>query len=97
MGGQVTERRSGTSRLVARNGAIEVEQKPSLGRIVLFRGQFSNSANEHPAIITRVWSDTTVNLTVFLDASTAVVKTSVVLDEDMNSGAQYSWRWPPRV
>jgi hypothetical protein len=72
--------------------------KPSLGRIVLFRSHDSNGASEHPAMITRVWSDTTVNLTVFPDNSLPFAITSVGLNEDMKQGEQHrAWRWPPRV
>lgn len=59
----------------------------------------SNGTRVHPAIITRVWSDTCVNLHVFFDAFPSEVRTSATrLDtpEDThnpNSG----WRWPPRV
>ena len=70
-------------------------QKPSLGRIVIFHGLESNGINEHPAIINRVWSDTTVNLTVFPDNNSPIVKTSVVLDESKQQTA--GWRWPERV
>ncbi len=70
--------------------------KPSLGRIVLYHGIESNGVLEHPAIITRVWSDTCVNLTVFCDYSSVVtIKSSVVQDEDMKQ--ESGWRWPPRV
>ncbi len=71
--------------------------KPSIGRIVLFRGEKSNGANEHPAIVTRVWSDTCVNLTVFLDNGAPFVVTSATQDEDVESGSLRAWRWPPRV
>ena len=77
---------------------IYVEQKPSLGRIVLFRQQLSNDAVEHPAIITRVWSDTCINLTVFPDYGSPDYKTSVVQNESMVEGNQErAWRWPPSV
>ena len=46
-------------------------QKPTIGRIVLFRNPGlriqANGADEVPAIITRVWSNGLVNLTAFLD------------------------------
>lgn len=69
--------------------------KPSIGRIVWFHGFHSNGIDEHPAIITRVWTDTCVNLTVFPDCGAPVVQTSVVEDE---AGLQQTgWRWPIRV
>lgn len=72
--------------------------KPSLGRIVLFRSEQSNGQHEHPAIVTRVWSDTCVNLTVLPDCGAPVSKTSVIQNEDMTEGNQsVAWRWPPRV
>lgn len=71
--------------------------KPSLGRIVLFRSYNSNGSIEHPAIITRVWSDTCVNLIVFLDMAIPMLKSSVIQDEDVSSDNNYAWRWPPRV
>lgn len=71
------------------------EQKPSLGRIVLYRGIVSNAANEHPALVTRVWSDTCVNLTVFPDYGSQELRTSVNQDEAMEQ--TQGWRWPPRV
>lgn len=76
-----------------------MDQKPSLGRIVLFRSHESNGAKEHPAMITRVWSDTCVNLTVFPDfANHFVMKTSVNQNENLEGPNQDNvWRWPPRV
>lgn len=68
--------------------------KPTIGRIVLYRGVTSNGAEEHPAIVTRVWSDICVNLHVLLDNATPVSKTSVVQDEEMKQ--PQGWRWPPR-
>ena len=72
--------------------------KPSLGRIVLFRSLDSNSAKEHPALITRVWSDTCVNLTIFPDNGIMVCKTSVNQNESLEGlNQELAWRWPPRV
>lgn len=82
-----------------------MEQKPSVGRIVLFRQHASNGIVEHPAIITRVWSDTCVNLTVFPDCGVPITKSSVEIsdpprvagdDADLSLN-NYAWRWPPRV
>jgi hypothetical protein len=69
------------------------EQKPSLGRIVLFRE--NDDAVETPAIIVKVWSDTCVNLCVFVDADERTARriTSVVFE----AKGGWSWRWPPRV
>ena len=64
--------------------------KPSLGRIVLFR---SMDGVEYPSIITRVWSDTCVNLMVFSSESSSF--TSIVQDEEMKQ--TQGWRWPPRI
>lgn len=75
-----------------------MEQKPSIGRIVLFRAEPSNGTVEHPAIINRVWTDTYVNLLVFPDCGQPVVKTSVLFDDDADlSKNACAWRWPPRV
>lgn len=43
---------------------------PSVGRIVLvpIEPEMNNGATVAPAIITRVWSDTTVNLRVLTDS-----------------------------
>jgi hypothetical protein len=75
-----------------------MEQKPSIGRIVLFRSHESNAAQEHPALITRVWSDTCVNLTVFPDNGSPILETSVNQNESLEGPNQdLAWRWPPRV
>ena len=75
-----------------------MEQKPSIGRIVLFRSAPSNGTVEHPAIITRVWSDTCVNLTVFQDFGEPILKTSVNQNESLDGANQeLAWRWPPRI
>lgn len=88
-------------------------QTPSVGRIVLVPVDAlrvpSNGAEVLPAIITRVWSDTMVNLHVFVDAvSGTLAKTSVKLydtPEAAEVGAANDDRvyaelrcfWPPRV
>lgn len=86
--------------------------KPSLGRIVIVRtAQEYNGAREHPAVITRVFSDrdtmgevggfNRVNLTVMPDCHSPFSATSVPLfeTEKESHGASetiVAW-WPPKV
>lgn len=87
-------------------------QTPSVGRIVLVPVDAlhlqANGAEVLPAIITRVWSDSVVNLQVFVDAGAVVSKTSAKLydtPEAAEAGASSAERayaelrcfWPPRV
>ena len=92
--------------------------KPSLGRIVIFHGStleftegtetqehgrtLCNGANEAPAIITRVWSDTYVNVRVVLDGNDTLWKTSVDLlpegeEPSLNNLLNGYCTWPERV
>ena len=83
--------------------------KPSIGRTVIVRGIESNGANEHPAVITRVWGpgdpaagdDVRVNVTVFLDAHAPQNWGSVRLCESQEEaeriGGPVSAFWPPRA
>ena len=62
----------------------------------------TNGHREHPAIITAVWSDTCVNLTVFFDCKSAERRSSAsyLPDEVFADGlhcVNSGWRWPPRV
>lgn len=75
------------------------EQKPSIGRIV----HFVYNAVHFPAIITKVWSPTCVNLYALpngsdylglANPSEPLVATSVSFDESGTCG--YSWHWPER-
>lgn len=91
-------------------------QKPSQGRIVMYRqgnhdrpendrsGAWpgTNGTRDQVAIITRVWSDTCVNLHVFLDASASVARCSVTELPDLpadteNVSGNSGWYWPPRA
>lgn len=75
-----------------------MDQKPSIGRIVLYK-DLGGAGLEWPAIITRVWTDDErgcVNLRVFSDSEGVVLKTSVNLASDP-AGEGGRWRWPPRV
>lgn len=77
-------------------------QKPTIGRIVLFRAScypWIQDGQEVPAIVTRVWSDTCVNLMVMVDGHETTPKgvTSCCYDADADpKRTSYSWRWPPR-
>lgn len=68
---------------------------PSVGRIVMYRGLVSNDLSEHPAIITRVWSDTCVNLTIFPDAGLPEPRTSVIMLGGENT--TMGWGWPVKI
>jgi hypothetical protein len=81
--------------------------KPTIGRIVHYiLPEGHTIPGEHrPAMIVRVWTDTTVQLQVFTDGSNddpkhsheapnVMWKTSVVLDETATT--QGSWHWPER-
>ena len=70
-----------------------MDQKPSKGRIVWFRE--NDTAEECPAIIVKVWSDTCVNLCVFVDADGNAARRFTSIVYEAKGG--WSWRWPPRV
>lgn len=89
-------------------------QRPTIGRIVLFT--FATPFNsiwtkpdgqsvQVPAIVTAVWGDTCVNLTVFIDGEDAAkAETSVNLKTEQNqknidSGDPNGsfWEWPART
>lgn len=86
-------------------GIIETVQRPSVGRIVFFYPAEGdkllnlNSAACHPAIITRVWTDEMVNLTVLpdgeIEGQSSFRRTSVRLDSNDTSKSAH-WSWPPR-
>jgi hypothetical protein len=87
---------------------IGMTQTPAIGRIVHLIGPYANSngSDVAPAIITRVWSDTMINVTAFPDCAAPQTVTSVKLVEDeatasdINAQAEYPQSvafWPPRV
>lgn len=72
--------------------------KPSLGRILIVPvvPQRTSDAVEAPAIVTRVWSDTLVNVRVLADNNeVAELRTSVTIVDEPSLG-HVAW-WPPRV
>jgi len=86
--------------------------KPAIGRIVIFRGLEANGSMEHPAIITRCWSDrdtkecaVMVNLTVLPDTQPPFVCSSVQLFDTRDEALVYAGgrlghfvaHWPARL
>jgi hypothetical protein len=78
-------------------------QTPSLGRIVLvpIEPEMNNGSPVAPAIITRVWSDTTVNLRVLADSQNPPLwRTSSTYTDDLDNLDQphlnyWTWTWQP--
>lgn len=77
--------------------------KPSLGRIVLvpMDPTTNNGSDVAPAVITRVWTDTMINVKILTDAPADQWRTSLtLLDQAPVEGAlpgmHMAW-WPPRV
>ncbi len=81
------------------------EQQPGVGRIVhvSMDPTMNNGADMAPAIITRVWSDTTVNLRVLADSENLLWRTSSTYADDLDAipaddpTRLNRWTWPPRV
>jgi hypothetical protein len=65
-----------------------MEQKPSVGRVVHLKDGEASCA----AIITKVWSDTCVNLAFFTEGGSCSPRTSVVQGTENGQ-----WAWPVRV
>ena len=84
--------------------AMAAQQTPALGRIVHYILPDGHHIGDHrPAIITRVWSDTCVNLTVFTDSENdgfppngLIHRTSVSFHEAVRHEFG-SWHWPEFV
>lgn len=79
-------------------------QKPSLGQVVLVAVDpaTNNGAGIAPAIVTRVWSDTVVNVRVLLDSDGLQWRTSLTRSdlplEDLDTDVRLArWVWPPRI
>lgn len=79
-----------------------MKNRPTIGRIVHVVGPSaaSNGADAAPAVITRVWSDRTVNVTLFPDAAVPAVASSVPLFEDEEDARamlpSYAAFWPSK-
>ena len=75
-------------------------QKPTIGRIVEYvLGPYdsfvNNGSDRCPAVIVRVWSDTTVNLRLLTDSNeTPWVTSRCLADEPDQKGR---WQWPVKA
>ena len=92
---------SGTVSIAAAAASAQIGQTPTVGRIVLYhptpgeRGG-ATDAPYFPAVITRVWSPTCVNLQVLTDAGQPFPVTSVQSSPAQGPAPERTWRWPPR-
>lgn len=66
----------------------------SIGRIVHYRTH-EGQAEPYAAIVTKVWGDACVNLTIFRDDGTTQLESSVLRYDNVTGGRQ--WCWPPHV
>ena len=73
--------------------AAKNTQKPSMGRIVIYRDASGNCA---PAIVTRVYEDGSLALHAFRDDA-AGGPTFDTLGEVKADSEDAGWFWPPRV
>jgi hypothetical protein len=80
------------------------QQSPSIGRVVHAWVDPASNNGHHiaAAVVTRVWGDDVVNLSVFVDADTGPVRqTSARFVEELPGPDDvpngYVWTWPPRV
>ena len=77
--------------------------KPSIGRVVVvpMDPMTNNGSDRAPALITRVFSDTLVNVRVLGDSEAIGWRTSLQLvEEDPGPDVKRDaclWWWPPRV
>jgi hypothetical protein len=69
---------------------------PKVGETVLFKSkkanEMGNGAEEVPAIVTRVWTEATVNLLVIRDGDEPLTRTSVSF-EGFARGTHMQWRF----
>jgi hypothetical protein len=73
---------------------------PDVGDVVLvpMDPAANNGADVAPAVITRVWSSTTVNARVLADGDVLPWRTSLVYSDTLDdvSASAPVWTWPPR-
>lgn len=72
---------------------------PTVGRVVLVRGSATNCGEpdrDFPGLVTRVWSQNTINVHVYTEQPGGIVLTSVMFDDADVSVPQWAaWRWMP--
>lgn len=72
--------------------------KPTIGRIVHVHlpddVYSSGSLTPHAAVITKVWNDSCLNVTVFKPDGSTEPRTSVTYSD---SPMEMNWSWPPKV
>ncbi|MFE4649274.1 hypothetical protein [Streptomyces sp. NPDC056707] len=78
--------------------------QPSIGRVVLvpMDPATNNGASVAPAIITRVWTGTSINVQILADAPGCAWRTSLTHVESLDGlddahDRLYRWTWPPKV
>ena len=69
-----------------------MEQKPTKGRVVMFKPTGVEGSEPLAALIVKVWNDECVNLIVFDENGGTYAATSVRLGDDPDE-----WSWPVRV
>lgn len=78
---------------------------PTIGRIVIVKGLQSNGSDEHPAVVTRVWNPTYLNVMVLPDAGQPQAVTSIAFFQTRDeavaalptaAGGRVAY-WPPRA
>ena len=75
---------------------MDAKQAPTIGRIVyVTTPEQLNGQNEHAAIVTQVWRDGVVNVTVF-PGHGAPISLAEVVPQGHPSADQRYWRWPPQ-
>lgn len=79
----------------AKTTTVMPAQEPTVGRIVhvAMDPKRNNGSDFAPAIITRVWSRTCVNVTIFPDAADPFMKTSRTMREPGQT-TEHEWFWP---
>lgn len=80
---------------------IERKQVPSLGRIVHVLGKYvslEHPGRAFPAIITQVWSETSIDVQIFGEEVSKPFHMSVPFESNPEGvPAPIVWRWPPYV